>query len=128
MLIKCNKIISPVTQEDLGDKSPWLTKVKEYVVLSLNISSKFGTEVCIQTDHYREPRYITLDGFEIISQKIPKNWITTVKKIEDEYLIDMLPQSWSYEGFFNELSDENSQAIDIFNKEAELIYREEGFI
>lgn len=126
MLIKCTKIISPVTKEDLGEKSPWLTKGKEYVVLALNVSSKCGMEVCIQTDHYNEPRYITLNGFEIISQTIPKNWVTVSKKIDDETFIDMLPQSWAYEGFFNELEDENHQAIALFNKEAELIYREEG--
>lgn len=126
MLIKCTKIISPVTKENLGDKSPWLTKGKEYVVLALNISSKFGIEACIQTDHYSEPRYITLNGFEIISQHIPTSWITLTKQIDDETFIDMLPQSWAYDGFFNELEDENHQSIALFNKEVEIIYREEG--
>ena len=128
MLIKCTKIISPVTKEDLGEKSPWLTKGKNYVVFALNISSKCGIEVCIQTDQYNEPRYITLNGFEIISQHIPTSWITLTKQIDDETFIDMLPQSWAYDGFFNELENENHQAIALFNKEAELIYQEEGKI
>ena len=126
MLIKCNKIISPVTKEDLGEKSPWLTQGKEYVVLALNVSSKFGIEVCIQTDHYKEPRYITLDGFEVISQKIPRVWITLMRDLDDEKIIDLIPKSWSYDDFFNELADENPEALVLFNKEAELIYREEG--
>jgi len=126
MLIKSNKIISPVTKEDLGDKSPWLTKGKEYVVLALNISTKGGIEVCIQTDHYNEPHYITLDGFEIINQRMPFSWITVSKDLGDENIIDMLPQSWAYDGFFGQLDDENPEAIALFNKEAEIIYREEG--
>jgi|688.fasta_scaffold592465_2 hypothetical protein len=128
MLIKCIKIISPVTKEDLGDKSPWLIKGKEYVVLALNISSKCGIIVCLQTEHYNEPAYFSLNGFEIISQYMPTNWITLTKQIDDETFIDILPQSWSYNGFFIDLEDENYQAIKLFNKEAELIYREEGKI
>lgn len=125
MIIKCNKIISPVTKEDLGEKSPWLTKGKEYVVLALNISSKCGIEACIQTDHYNEPRYITLNGFEIVSQKIPSAWITISKDIGEEKFIEMLPKSWAYDGFFEELENENLDSIAIFNKEVELIYNEE---
>jgi hypothetical protein len=125
MLIKCNKIISPVTKEDLGHKSPWLTKGREYVVLALNFSSKSGIEVCIQTDHYNEPRYIALDGFEILSQCIPSNWVTFTKNIGNETFVDMLPQSWSYDGFFDELEDQNKTAIDVFNIEADIIYHQE---
>jgi hypothetical protein len=126
MLIKCTKIISPVTKEDLGDKSPWLVKGKEYVVLALNISSKCGITVCLQTEHYNEPSYFSLNGFEIISQHIPKSWITLTKQMDDETFIDMIPQSWAYDGFFNELEDENHQAIALFNREIEIIYCEEG--
>lgn len=125
MIIKCNTIISPVTKEDLGDKSPWLTKGNEYIVLALNISSRSGIEACIQTDHYNEPRYITLNGFEIISQKIPSSWITINKDIGEETFVEMIPESWAYDGFFEELENENMDSIAIFNKEAELIYNEE---
>ena len=92
----------------------------------MNISSKCGIEVCIQTDHYNEPRYITLNGFEIVSQHIPKSWITLIKQIDDEKFIDMLPQSWADDSFFNDLEDEDHQAIALFNKEAALIYHEEN--
>jgi hypothetical protein len=125
MLIKCNKIISHVTKKDLGDASPWLKKGKEYIVLALNISGKGGIEVCIQTEHYNEPYFILLNGFEILSQQIPSSWITIIKDIYDEKIITMLPKSWAYDDFFIDLEDEKPEALILFNQEAELIYREQ---
>ena len=125
MLIKCHRIISPATKEDLGEKSPWLQKNKEYVVLALNISNKFGIQACIQTEHHNEPACFDLDGFEVVSQHLPSNWITQVKEVDDQTIIEMLPKNWAYQGFFEELENENLDSIAIFNKEAELIYNEE---
>ena len=126
MRIKCNNIISPITKEEMGDKSPWLTKDREYVVLALEINDKRGIDVCIQTDHYNEPSFIPLDGFEVVSQKIPLSWITVVNNIEDRKFLTMLPKSWNYNSFFEDLDDENLDAIALFNKEVELIYKAEG--
>ncbi len=80
MRVKCCRIISHTTKEDLGEQSPWLKKGKEYLVLAMAWSSKFGMQIYIQTEQYNEPRFIDLDGFEIVSQKIPSTWITTTQK------------------------------------------------
>ena len=128
MLVKCNKIISSITKEDLGDQSPWLKRGKEYVVFLLNISSKSGMEVCIQTEHHNELGFFSLNGFEIISRKIPSSWVTTIQDIGDEKIITMLPKSWEYDSFFEDVDDEKPAAVALFNKEAEIMYREEGLI
>jgi len=128
MLVKCNKIISHTTNEDLGDDSPWLKKEKEYLVLAMSWSSKFGMQIYIQTEEYNEPAFIRLEGFEIISQKIPSSWITTTQSFGDQLLVHMLPQSWSYESFFEEIENEKSETIALFNQEVEKMYREEGVL
>ena len=39
----------------------------------------------------------------------------------------MLPKSWSInKKFFEDLEDEKAEAVALFNKEAELIYKEDG--
>ena len=127
MKVKCAKIISPTTKKDLGEHSPWLKRGKEYIVLALNWSSKFGMQIFIQTEQYNEPRFIFLDGFEIISQKIPVSWSTKTQEFGNQYIMTMQPQSWlSFNNFFDELDDENPEAVALFNKEAELIYKEEA--
>lgn len=125
MRVKCNRIISPATQEDLGDESPWLKKGNEYIVLAMSWSSKFGMEILIQSEHYNEPCFVDLRGFEIISQKIPISWVTITKEFGDQLIINMLPKSWVYDDFFDELEDEKLEAVKLFNKEAELIYQDD---
>ena len=129
MLVKCNKIISPTTKKDLGDSSPWLKRDSEYIVLSMSWSSKFGIQILIQSEHYNEPCFVNLDGFEIISQKIPTTWITTTEESDDELIFMMMPKSWSmYENFFEDVENEVREAVLLFNKEAVLIYNEENLL
>ena len=42
-----------------------------------------------------------------------------------EKIINILPASWNYTEFFEELENETSEAVSIFNKEAELICKEQ---
>lgn len=127
MRVKCNKILSPDTKKDLGSKSPWLTVGNEYIILAMNVSSKNGLEIYIQSEHYKEPFFVDLDGFEMISQSIPTSWVTIIEQREDQTLISMLPKSWSMnKNFFEDLEDEKAETVALFNKEAELIYKEEA--
>ena len=100
MIVLCNKIISPATSKDLGSSSTWLTREKEYLVLSVSLSANSGLNIYIQTDHHDEPSFFCMDGFEIVSQKIPSSWITTVEEVKGKKVITMLPENWNYETFF----------------------------
>ncbi|MGB6976872.1 MAG: hypothetical protein WBE18_05400 [Gammaproteobacteria bacterium] len=125
MKIECKRIISYVTKEDLGDSSPWLKVNEQYVVLALVLTPKKGIGVYIQTEHYNEPCFMTLDGFEILTQNIPSNWIT---EIDENKVVTLLPKSWAYNDFFEDMENQKPEAIKLFNEEVELIYREEGMI
>lgn len=122
MKLKCNKIISPATGKVLTE-SPWLHVGGEYIILAIKVTPLGGIKVCFQSDHYNEPMFSTLIGFEVISQHLPSNWTT---KMNENNVYYMMPESWMYDDFFEELEDEKPKAIDIFNREAEIIYHEEN--
>jgi len=125
VIVKCNRLIQPITKKEL-DSSPWLNIGTLYPVLALEISSSDGMTVFIQTESYNEPRFIYMDGFEMISQKMPSIWVTEVVKNEYATIITMLPRLWNYESFFEDLDDQKQEALDLFESEAEKIYKEYG--
>lgn len=124
MIVCCRKIVSRTTGVDLGDTSQWLTRNKEYVVLALNFFEGVGIDIFIQTEDHKEPRFISLTGFEIIDQRIPSSWILTSGKIEDRSTFTLLPAAWNAENFFIELENQDEKAITLFNNEVEKIYEE----
>ncbi|HEY2566621.1 MAG TPA: hypothetical protein VGH95_02775 [Candidatus Aquirickettsiella sp.] len=128
MKIICRKIISATTKKDLGESSPWLKIGKEYNVLAINLIEELGIEIFIQTEHFDEPKFFDIDGFEFIDQSIPSSWITKIGQVYHRKVMTMLPKSWNYESFFEDLGDENPDAMKLFTQEAELIYREAGLI
>lgn len=127
MKVLCRKIISP-TGKDLGEDSPWLKVGNEYVVLALIIVEGSGMQIYIQTEAQDEPYFFSLIGFEFINQNIPSLWITKITEAYDRKVMTMLPSSWDYESFFEDMNDQNPKAIALFNKEVEQIYREEGML
>lgn len=127
MKVICRKIISPGTGENMGESSPWLKVGNEYIVLALNCVEGSGLQIYIQTEHYNEPCFTHVEGFEFINQNIPTSWIAVVSEAYDRKVMLMLPASWNYDDFFEEINDQNPRAMELFAKEAEQIYREEGY-
>ena len=127
MKLKCRKIFSP-TGKDLGDSSPWFRVNNEYIVLAMVFVEKSGLQVYTQTEHYDEPHFTDLVGFEFINQKLPSTWITTWHESHERKVMTMLPASWNYESFFEDMENQDPKAIELFNKEVEQIYREEGML
>lgn len=124
MIIQCKKYISQFDKKKL-DKISWLTKDNYYIVLALAFSSRYGFRACIQDDK-AEPSFIFIDGFEIITQTRPKSWITTIEQVYESLdEIIMLPESWDYPDFFEDLDDHEPKAVEFFIKEASKIYNEE---
>jgi hypothetical protein len=123
MIIKCVKFVSETTKKELSS-SPWLTINKKYVVLTVKVKPSKGISVIIYSDHYGEPIFSSLDGFEIISQHIPSNW---APKMDENGIYYLMPKSWMYEEFFEEVEDEKPHAVELFKKEATIIYQEEGW-
>ncbi len=126
MLIKCNALISQSTKEIISD-SPWLKQGKIYTVLALTLTTRSGINVLIQSEDANDPSFFSLDGFEVLTQKQPKSWITTIEKIYDMDVITRLPKSWNYDSFFEDLDNQEPSAIEIFREEAIKIYDDEGY-
>lgn len=127
MKVLCRKIISP-TGKDLGESSPWLKVGNEYVVFAMLIAEDSGIQIYIQTEHYNEPHFSSLIGFEFINQNIPSSWITVFRESNGRKVMTMLPASWNYDNFFEDMEDQNPKAIELFNMEVKEIYHEEGMI
>ena len=128
MKVLCRKIISRTTGEDLGESSPWLKKGNEYIVLAVNYFEDSGFDIYVQTEDHDEPRFISLNGFELVSQNKPSSWVTRFTESYDKKSMIMLPKSWDYDSFFEDMENQDPKATELFNKEVEQIYHEEGMI
>lgn len=126
MKVICRKIISPVTKKEL-EKSPWLTVGKEYLVLAFAL---YTNDPCIFiiSDHYDQPVFSPLSGFEFIDNKAPSSWITVFQENNGCKFAKSLPASWNYDSFFEDLTNDEPKAIKLFNEEAKKIYEEEGWL
>lgn len=128
MKVLCRNIISHTTGENLGDTSPWLKRGKEYVVLAINYVESLGFDLYIQSEDHNEPAFFSAKGFEFIGQKFPSSWVTVFSESYGRKVMTVLPASWNYESFFEDMENQDPKAIELFNKEAEKIYREEELI
>lgn len=127
MKVLCRKIISP-TGKDLGENSPWLKLGNEYIVLAIVFAGNSGLQIYLQSEDQHEPHFFSVVGFEFINQNIPSSWITKFTEAHSRKVMTMLPLSWNYESFFDDIENQDLKAIELFNKEAEQIYREEGLL
>jgi hypothetical protein len=117
MLIQC-KLLA----DDIKTQYPLIDHNKKYLVIALRILLNKGIFVAIENALDNLPVFINLQGFEIISQKIPKNWEI---KLIDESGFDYMPKSWMQDNFFKNLKQKQAEAIRLYNKEIEIIYQEE---
>ncbi|MES2204905.1 MAG: hypothetical protein V4496_06765 [Pseudomonadota bacterium] len=126
MKVLCKKIYNSTTGEDMGSHDSWRLASKEYIVLMMSYSKHNGIYITFQTENYGDPARFHLKGFEFISDYIPSSWITDVEIGSDgTKYINMLPASWNYESFFDDLEDEEEIAMKLFHEEAQKIYEEE---
>lgn len=125
MIVAPRKLISHVSGEVL-ETSPWLTIGKEYVVMALFFSNQ-EISMYFQSDSDGQPGFFLVRGFEFVSQKIPSTWVTKIKELNGKKVVKMLPASWAYDGFFEDITEEEPKAVSLFWKEARIIYAEEGY-
>lgn len=125
MIVLCQNIISHTTKENLGDNSPWLKKGKYYKVLALCCFSRDGLSAFIQSEDAGDPVWFSLNGFEIIDQTQPANWITKIKHLPHGESMTRLPAAWDYDSFFEDLIDQEERAMELFISEAKKIYAQE---
>lgn len=124
MKILCRKIFSSATGKNLGLETQSLKVGNEYTVLSMSYVRHEGILVSFQREN-GTPALFHLRGFEITSDYIPSSWITEVEEFNNYKYISMLPSSWNYESFFDDLENEEEHAMKLFHEEAQKIYDEE---
>lgn len=108
MKIKCVKIISPTTGEDLGAKSPWLTVGKTYVVLALTLQFGIPVRALIEDDSNGEPTDFSIDQFEVIDDSEPSNWIV---KQGDRGISWKSPNAWLDADFWDKFDEGEESAV-----------------
>ena len=124
MIVKVRRLISQTTKEELNS-SPWIHLNKEYLVLALFVTPRYGVSVYIQTEDNDQPGFFLLDGLEVVSQYLPSSWNTY---LDPDNVVKLIPEAWNYESFFEEIADGDLKAVELFNQEAEKMYREEGLV
>ena len=123
MLIQCDKIISE-DGEDLGQESSWLKVNKKYVVLAIRSRVHYikRLEALIESENHGDPQFFDLSHFTIVTNHIPLNWTVNY---DEGGCITFMPQSWFYDGFWDDLESEHPSAMDMYDKEKLIIIQEE---
>ena len=123
MKIKCKNIYNECTKE-FQDISPWLTIGKEYVVLEAIASASKGLLYRLIGDNTdKSPSVFIATQFEIISDLVPSNWEIS---IVNKSLIVVGPKAWRHLDFWDSCYDGEPGALEIYKREARIIFEEES--
>ncbi len=122
MKVKCTKIINEHTQKE-QETSPWLTMGKEYVVLAIEIYSTKNLYLIVDDTSNKAPGLHDAKQFEVLSHKVPSNWVINPGSLE---ILTISPEDWQKSTFWDECYDGNPLALEIYKREARIIYEEEG--
>ena len=106
------------------DSSSWLTKGKEYIILELEIDA--GKDILyrlVGDNSDQSPGLYDSRQFEVVSEKLPSNWIIHQVK---SGLLNIGPKPWQEPGFWEDCYDHDPKALEIYKREARIIYEEEN--
>ena len=120
MKIKCVKIISPITKEDLGESGAGLTKGRVYTVLVFDVLKEGKARVLIVNDDNESVGVYDLSLFEVVNNSISVYW----KYYETGVGYSFCPEAWSSDDFWERLDDNYYDAIDTFEELVEKINSE----
>ena len=121
MKIKCIKIYNEHTKE-YQEKGSWLTIGKEYIVLAIEIYCNRVEYLIVDDSNDKTPGLHQAEQFELISGVIPKNWEIMVGSIE---LFVIGPKAWRAIDFWNDYYEGKTSTLEIYEREAKIIYEEE---
>lgn len=126
MKVRCKKFLSEDRERKELDSRIGLTKGKEYIVLGISFSGHDRRIYMLDDDEDQLPGYLDIRQFDIVSNYVPSSWVVTYSENFD--VLDFYPKSWvEAENFWDRFIDDNDpEMIALFEKEKELIYREEA--
>jgi hypothetical protein len=125
MKIKCKKFLSESADRKELEISGALTKGREYIVLGISTSDR-DRSFYIECDDSTLPGYFDVRQFDVVSNYLPSSW--QAEYVENLCSLDFYPKSWIEADNFLErfVNDEDPDMIALFEKERDLIYREEA--
>lgn len=94
---------------------------QEYIVYSITYLKESGFHIYLKTEKNALPKFFDAKGFEFTSKKMPSSWVTFFNESNNKGTITLLPKSWNYEGFFEDIANGNEKALELFNEEARKI-------
>jgi hypothetical protein len=122
MKVKCLKIYNEHTKK-YENESPWLTVGKEYLILAIEVYNNRVLYLLVGDNTDNSPSLQNALQFEIISEKIPKNW----ELISGNLCLFILgPKVWRNVGFWESCYNNDPAALEIYKREAKIIYEEEN--
>lgn len=121
MKVKCIKIYNEQAKE-FQKSSSWLTIGKEYIVLAIEVRQD-KVLFLIASDSNEQPILQNAIQFEVINKKMPTTWQIAPGFLE---LFTVGPKSWQKPGFWEDCYDHEPKALEIYKREARIIYEEEN--
>lgn len=123
MKVKCKNIYNEHTKQ-FEKSSPWLTIGKEYIVLEIEISPSRKIFYRLVGDNENKmPALYSSSQFDVLIGDMPKNW--KVSQLSDGTLV-LGPSAWQPSSFWEDCYDHDPKAIEIYKREAKIIYEEEN--
>ena len=124
MKVKCIRLLNAFDKET--ELSPWITLGRIYHVMSIIIDEQGTLDYQVINDSQKSDSiamgYHSSKCFEIISDVIPSNWKAQILKMSS---ITIRPLAWQESGFLEALYDRDPEAYKIFERERDLIMRED---
>jgi hypothetical protein len=122
MKIKCIKIYDNQGEEQ--SSSPWLTVGKTYVPLEILCDIRNGVSYRLVGDAKdKSPGVFKAIQFEVITNNKSSNWDVNIS--EDGFIV-IGPKSWRINSFWENCYDGDPNALEIYKREARIIFDEEN--
>jgi hypothetical protein len=122
MRVKCQQIINEHTQQQ-KNMSPWLTINKEYIVLAIIVYPTKNLYLLVDDSTNQAPGLHNAKQFEILSHSIPRNWVINPGDIE---VMTIGPIAWQESTFWDNCYENDPLSLEIYKREAAIIYEEEN--
>jgi len=115
-----------VTCVQISDKYPsraGITIGHTYHVLSIISAKNQVVKYQLIGDDGMTPAYYAVDNFQVISGIIPSNWVIVGNaRVNFEFV----PKAWARPGFLVDFFNGVAEAIEVFDREKELIIQEDS--
>jgi hypothetical protein len=101
----------------------WLKDGETYTVLAIH-SNKQGIEYRIMAGDPPIPALHSARLFKVVSNHLPSSWVVNID--DDERFMEIAPEPWIASGFWEKFFDNDSDAINAFERESYKITAEEN--